>query len=136
MPTTYVRAEAESKEAILQAIRQGRVVLSFRPDGTFIDLSIGEAGIGDTVAVDDRKEYELSVKISGAADDRVQLWSDRGLEREWDVSGDGEQAFPVPADRLFYRVESHRYLPEQNLAIVSCLTNPVYLRRRRAEDPV
>ncbi|WP_438351183.1 CehA/McbA family metallohydrolase [Paenibacillus sp. FA6] len=133
IPTTYVRAEAESKEEILRAIRQGRVVLSFNTDETFIDLSIdlsiGKAGVGDTVIVDEEKEYELAVRITGAAGDKVQLWSDQGLEQEWIVANEGIYFFPVEADRLFYRVESNRHLADLDLTITSCLTNPIYIHR-------
>ncbi len=134
-PTTYVRAEAESKEEILRAIRQGRVVLSFNTDETFIDLSIGEAGVGDTAIVDEQKEYELTVKISGAAKDNVQLWSDRGLEREWTVDNEGAFSFLVSSDRMFYRVEASRHLAEIDMTITSCLTNPIYLQRVQVEWP-
>jgi len=128
-PTTYVRSEAESKDAILRGIRAGRVVLSFDVNETFIDLSIGGTGVGDTVNVDGQQRFELAVNVMGAAGDRVQLWSDRGVEQEWVVENEGEYSFPVPADRLFYRAEASRYLAEWNLTITSCLTNPIYLRK-------
>ncbi|MRN53904.1 CehA/McbA family metallohydrolase [Paenibacillus monticola] len=132
-PTSYVRSAAESKDAILRGIRAGHVVLSFNTNETFIDLSIGEAGVGDTVIVDQQQRFELAVKVIGAAGDRVQLWSDRGVEQEWVVETEGEYAFPVLADRLFYRAEASRYLAEWNMTITSCLTNPVYLRKLQEE---
>ncbi|MBB6671342.1 CehA/McbA family metallohydrolase [Cohnella nanjingensis] len=128
MPTTHVRAEAASKAAILDAVRAGRVVLSFAPDETFVDLAIGEAGIGDTRSDDGQTETALSVTVTGAAGDTVRVWSDRGLEREWTVEREGEFVFRVPTDRLFYRAEAYRYLPEWEREILSCLTNPIYMQ--------
>jgi len=127
VPTTYVKAVAESKEAILRAIRDGRVVLSFAPNETFIDLSLENWGVGETAHAGGRGELTLAVSVSGASGDRVELWSDRGLEREWDVDRQGEFTMLVPADRLFYRIEAKRFLPEWNRTITSCLTNPIYL---------
>ncbi|MEK4325062.1 CehA/McbA family metallohydrolase [Paenibacillus sp. FSL R7-0297] len=136
-PTTYVRSEAESKEAILRGIRAGRVVLSSGTNETFIELSIGEAGVGDTVIVDSQQqEYELVIQVSGAAGDLVQLWSDRGVEQEWNVESGGDYTFPVLTDRLFYRAEASRYRAEANMTVTTCLTNPVYLRKLREEKIV
>ncbi|QUL55321.1 PHP domain-containing protein [Paenibacillus tritici] len=128
-PTAYVRSEAESQEEILRGIRAGHVVLSSGTCGTFIGLSIGEAGVGDTVIVDSRQEYELVVQVAGAAGDLVQLWSDRGIEQEWSVESGGEYTLPVLTDRLFYRAEAIRHLTEMNITVTVCLTNPVYLRK-------
>lgn len=126
-PTTYVKADAESKEAILQAIRDGRVVLSFGVNETFIDLSLGSAGIGETVNVRGESDLQLTVNVRGAAGDRIELWSDRGIEQEWDVEEEGEFTMRVQADRLFYRAEAKRFLPQWNRTITSCLTNPIYI---------
>ncbi|MBB6731720.1 CehA/McbA family metallohydrolase [Cohnella zeiphila] len=126
-PTAYVKAGAESGDEIMQAIRGGRVVLSFAPNETFIDLSLEGIGVGETANVRDRDEWELTVSVSGAKGDRVQLWSDRGIEREWDVEEQGEFTMRVPAGRLFYRAEAKRFLPEWDRTITACLTNPIYL---------
>lgn len=129
-PTTYVRADAESKEAILQAIRDGKVVLSFDVNETFIDLTLGDAGVGESVNVRSQEELELTLHVRGAAGDRIQLWSDRGIEREWDAASQEEFAIRVSADRRFYRAEAHRFLPQWDRMITSCLTNPIYLEKQ------
>ncbi|MCC3376516.1 CehA/McbA family metallohydrolase [Cohnella sp. REN36] len=134
VPTTYVRADAASKAAILDAIRQGRVVLSFATDETFIELTAGEAGIGDTLKTGEEAETELGVTVRGAAGDVVRVWSDRGLEAEWTAEREDARILRLPADRLFYRAESYRYLPKWGRTILSCLTNPIYLRGAGMND--
>jgi hypothetical protein len=129
-PTTYVRSESETVSGILKGMRNGHVVLSFDPDETFIDLAIGQTGIGDEwIVIAGQEDLELKVEVSRAKGDRILLWSDKGVEQEWTVEGDGEYKFAVSADRLFYRAESYRFLQDWDLTIVTCLTNPIYLRQ-------
>lgn len=128
-PTTHVLADSETAGGILDGLRRGRVVLSCDPEGTFIDLAIGSAGIGDALTVPKEEPLELTVEVRRADGDRVVLWSDRGVEREWTVDGSGGVYwFQVSADRRFYRAESYRAWSDWNVELATCLTNPIYLR--------
>ena len=49
MPTTITLAKSNSPEDILQAIREGRSVVTNRPDASMIYLSVGDAQLGDAV---------------------------------------------------------------------------------------
>jgi hypothetical protein len=129
-PTAHVKSESESTSGILAGIRRGHVVLSFDPDETFIDLAIDNAGIGDVrIVADGQEELELKVEVSRAKGDRIALWSDKGVEQEWVVEGNGEYKFAVPTDRLFYRAESYRYLQDYDVSVATCITNPIYVRQ-------
>ncbi len=48
-PTTFVLAEENTPEAILRAMREGRSVITNSPKSTMIELTCGDAVIGDTV---------------------------------------------------------------------------------------
>ncbi|MDU2242928.1 MAG: CehA/McbA family metallohydrolase [Paenibacillus sp.] len=127
-PTAHVYVAQETVAAVLEAVRRGAVVLSMGPEDTFITLEADEAGVGEELKVAGRDDIELTMTILGAQGDRVGLWSDRGLEREWTMEeGERELVCRMPADRLFYRVEARRYLPEWDVEVMTCLTNPVYI---------
>ncbi|MBW4840764.1 MAG: CehA/McbA family metallohydrolase, partial [Paenibacillaceae bacterium] len=128
-PTAHVYVEEETVAAVLDAVRRGAVVLSMGPDDTFITLTADGAGVGDELeAAVGRDDVELLITIRSAQGDRVSLWSDHGLEQEWTVEqGKQELVCRMPADRLFYRVEARRYLPDWELDVMTCLTNPVYI---------
>lgn len=48
-PTTIVHATAKTEAAVLQALREGRAVVTNRPNTSMIYLTVGAAGVGDTV---------------------------------------------------------------------------------------
>ncbi|MGG6313792.1 CehA/McbA family metallohydrolase [Paenibacillus macerans] len=135
-PTAHVYVAEDTAAAVLDAVRRGAVVLSMLPDDTFITLTAGEAGIGEELEVAAGQDgVELAIAVRGAQGDRVDLWSDRGLEREWLVQSEQEIVCRMPADRLFYRLEARRYLPEWEREVMTCLTNPVYLSRKPPGGP-
>ncbi|MFC4811975.1 CehA/McbA family metallohydrolase [Paenibacillus sp. GCM10023250] len=88
-PTAAVRTDRTTAQGVLDGIRQGRVVLSFDPDETFLTLTSGDYGVGDLLprtAVDAAGgAIPLVIDVHGARGDRVALWSDRGLEASWDI---------------------------------------------------
>ncbi|MBW7460182.1 hypothetical protein K0U00_39580, partial [Paenibacillus sepulcri] len=131
-PVSSIWTESETVEGLLNGIRKGRVVLSADPDDSFITLSSGMQGIGDTIApVSPAAVVPLLIEASKLqGGDRISLWSDRGVEAEWTT--DDEEAvfaFDGSADRLFYRVESRRYIKEMERTVMTCLTNPIYIGR-------
>lgn len=135
-PTAHVYAYSESASAILAAIRRGAVVLSHDPNETFIDLRVGETCPGGEIDVAGRTAVKLEISVTRAQTDKLSLWSDRGLEREWragegrPVDGKGNEdeehgeykehveqfTLEMPADRLFYRLEARRELSAAELS--------------------
>ncbi|MBR3738571.1 MAG: CehA/McbA family metallohydrolase [Eubacterium sp.] len=51
MPTTITHSKSNSKEDILAALKEGRSVVTNRPDSSMIYLKAGEAEIGDSVSL-------------------------------------------------------------------------------------
>ena len=60
-PTTIVLAEEKTPEAILKAIREGRSVITNSPDSTMIELTCGDAVIGDTVEFKPGTEVDVTI---------------------------------------------------------------------------
>ncbi|REE92830.1 hypothetical protein A8990_103132 [Paenibacillus taihuensis] len=87
-PTASVWTESDSVSGLLEGIRLGRVVLSFDPDETCMNMTSGKYGIGDFIPSDELEAVSgvpLTIDIYGARGDRVALWSDRGIEAVWDI---------------------------------------------------
>lgn len=61
-PTTFVLAEENTPEAILRAMREGRCVVTNSPKSTMIELTCGDAVVGDTVKFE--KGMEVNVNIT------------------------------------------------------------------------
>lgn len=61
VPTTIVHAKSNTEKDILEALREGRSVITNSPESSMIYLSCGDAQIGDTVSLSDRQRLELRV---------------------------------------------------------------------------
>lgn len=61
-PVTYVLAESRSPEDILKAIKEGRTSVSDKIGDTFIDMTCGDARLGDTVPFTGSEKVKVSVK--------------------------------------------------------------------------
>ncbi len=53
MPTTITHAKSNSKEDILEAITQGRSVVTNKPNASMIYLKVDDAELGDTISLGD-----------------------------------------------------------------------------------
>jgi len=74
-PTTLVLADDLSEASILEGIRAGRTIVQLRgPDDPLVELTLGDAQIGDTVG--EIAAANLRVKITGGAGNFAQLWRD------------------------------------------------------------
>ncbi len=84
-PTTMVFATALSVEAIVEGVRKGRTVVKLQgPGDPMLDLTSGEAKIGDTVAA---REAVVTAKVTGGAGAKL-VWVIGGkAEAPIDVSG-------------------------------------------------
>lgn len=60
-PTTYVNAKSKSEEDILEALREGRCIVTNTPDATTVFLHCGNAEIGDTVKLSENNKLEVKV---------------------------------------------------------------------------
>ena len=61
VPTTIVNAEDKTPKSVLKAMVEGRSVVTNSPNGTMIYMNCGNAGLGDTVKLDDCQKLELKI---------------------------------------------------------------------------
>lgn len=86
-PTTLVLADALSETAIMEAIRAGRTIVQLRgPDDPFVEMTIGDAQIGDDVIGIESANVKASV--TGGTGYFVQLWRDGEQIGQVEVTSD------------------------------------------------
>lgn len=61
LPTTYVHAKSNTEKDILEAMKEGRSVVTNSPDSTMIYMTCGEANVGDTVKLAECQKLELNI---------------------------------------------------------------------------
>lgn len=127
-PCSWVYSASRTAEAILAAIDQGHLVLSYAPDGPRIELRCGDWMVGDVVpAQDQRPTLDLQV-TQLQPQDLVKLISEHGIEQELTV-GAGETLLTQrwnTAGQRFCRVEVWRFFPQVQQMLVAALSNPIY----------
>ena len=86
-PTTMVLADGLSEAAILDALRAHRTIVQLRgPDDPVVDVRIGDATIGDTVAA--VPAATLDVHVTGGAGMFAQVWRDGAKVDQQEVTSD------------------------------------------------
>jgi hypothetical protein len=86
-PTTLVLADNLSEAAIADAIRKGRTAVQLRGfDDPFVEMTIGDAELGDTV--ENAAEVAIKARVSGGSGMIVQVWRDGEKLTQKDVTSD------------------------------------------------
>jgi hypothetical protein len=128
IPTVWVHVPGAATEAtVLEAIRQGHVSLSDRPDGPFVELRAGtdfSALCGDVVPRPDDNRLRVRVHCRWAQGLELRILDQRGILHQQLLSEPEETEILdlAIADSLFVRAELRA--PNQDLR---GLTNPIYL---------
>ncbi len=60
-PTTYVYAKSKGAKDILEAIKEGKVVVTNSPKASLVTLKYGDATIGDTITIIEGEKLEIAV---------------------------------------------------------------------------
>lgn len=130
MPCTWVLATSRTVDGILDGIGLGHVVVTYAPDGPFVELTCGSCGVGDAVpATVGGPERVVRLRAERlVAGDRVKVISGPGVQSEFVVERDGELDMTVapPAGKGFLRVEIWRYFEIVDQTLMAALTNPIY----------
>ncbi|MFS0821514.1 CehA/McbA family metallohydrolase [Bacillus sp. 1P02SD] len=126
MPTNWVYSKALTSPEILKTIDKGHVVLSYAPEGPFINLTCGDSMVGDVCKESDRK---VELKVNNVQySDIVKVISNKGNEKEVIIEKEQDQLnldWEIN-NRSFYRVEVWRYFPEVKQRLMAALSNPIY----------
>lgn len=125
-PTTCVYALSPSPADILAALKAGNAYIVFAPDGPSLELTAGEAMMGDAVPF--AKVKELQIKASGLlAGDILQVVTGKGsailLKAESDGSFEGTFTMDAPG---FARTEILRVFIPGVPPLPGLISNPIY----------
>lgn len=128
MPTTWVRSDAKTVAGILAGLERGQAVLSYAPEGPFVELRCGDCGIGDTVPAGEAFREIVLTGRGLKAGDVVKLIDGSGTALEHTVEADGELTLSLAAapGRTFCRAEVWRHVDEAGRALPAALTNALY----------
>ncbi|HEY1687139.1 MAG TPA: CehA/McbA family metallohydrolase [Tepidisphaeraceae bacterium] len=84
-PATLVYAKNLSRDAIMEGLKAGHVVISDNPHGPMIEFSINGKNIlpGDTILLAKNASPHIQIHIShGAANNLEVIWSDGSMEKQ------------------------------------------------------
>ena len=125
-PTTCVYAMSPGQSDILSALRDGHAYLTFAPNGPWLELTAGEAILGDTVTWPEVKQ--LDIRAGGLiAGDVVRVVTGASSEviLQAPTAGDVHATYTMTAPG-FARVEILRaFLPALPM-LPALISNPVY----------
>jgi hypothetical protein len=125
-PCTYVYANGVSVPDILDALCAGHSGVTFTPEGPLPDISIADAGLGDTVSFSPGLTGMLNV-TRAMKGDTLKLLTRDGLALSCAVPFNGTYQCSFPVERHgFYRLELYRQLLD--FPMLCALSNPIYVR--------
>ena len=125
-PTTCVYAMSNSPSDILSALRQGHAFLTYSVNGPMLEMTAGEAILGDSVEFVNQKQftYQASGLVTG---DVVQVVTPRGtipvLKAETDGTIKGVYTMEAPGFAFIEVLRS--FLPGLPL-LPAAISNPIY----------
>ncbi len=61
MPTTIVYAKSNTEDDVLQALKEGRSVVTNTPDSSMIYMTCGDFNVGDTVKLEENNKLQLRI---------------------------------------------------------------------------
>ena len=124
-PTTFVYAENLSRDAIIDGLRHGHVVLSENPHGAMIELSItGQTALpGDTIVIARNKPLPVHIRVLRGAGAKLEIiCNDSSAEvpiNSPDTSID--RTIPVDSDHFYVRAQ---LISDGKMR---ALTNPIFV---------
>ncbi len=125
-PTTAVFALSASPADILAGLKQGHAYVAFAPNAPTLELTAGEALLGDIVRFDSTREIEI--KVTGlSAGDVLRVVTAQGgtnlLEAKTDGNFGGRYTMSSPG---FARLEILRSFVPGLPLLPALLSNPIY----------
>jgi hypothetical protein len=129
-PCTWLWIDGQvTEDKILEAIRAGHALISESPNGPLVDLRVGQAIAGDTVAVAEGR-VQVGLKVAGCRDRTLRLLynEDEVWRKRYDVETADELVEIVAEHEGPLRAElwGSRGRPERG-EVIWALTNPIYL---------
>jgi hypothetical protein len=125
-PTTCIYARSASPADILDGLKQGHAYLTFAPNGPGLELTAGEALMGDSVPFESVREIELEV-VGLQAGDVLQVVTNNGSTPFFEARENGKfhGAYPLDAPG-FARIEVLRGFAPGLPLLPALISNPIY----------
>jgi hypothetical protein len=125
-PTMCVYAESAGAGDILAAVRAGHGFLTFAPDGPVLELTAGEAIMGDSVRWPEVREVQLRVE-GLLAGDAVRVVTGRGSDVLFTAPSRGDVSLAYVMDAPgFVRAEVLRAFVPGTPPVPAAVSNPVF----------
>ncbi len=145
-PTLRIFAFSNSQESILDAMRKGRCVLTHSASSTMLEMTSGDAVIGDETPFDQNSQVKIKVTAMKKKH-KLKVIDADGVFFEFTAKADGDYDFTLPVRskgyvrcqidyekgalaRVFHRVALKFMLPRESKEsippFVYALTNPIY----------
>jgi len=125
-PTTHVYSLSPGASDLLDALRKGRAYITFAPDGPTLEMTSGEATMGDSVPWKDVRE--MQIKLAGLLEgDVVRVVTGAGSDvlLQAPAPGDFQATYDMPSPG-FARVEVLRTFIPGVPPLPALLSNPIY----------
>ena len=125
-PTTGVYAMSAGPSDILEAVKAGHAYLTFAPNGPALEMTAGEAMLGDTVAWAEVQEVQVSVEGLKAGDVvRMVTGSSSDVLFQAPGAGNFQGSYPMAAPG-FARLEVLRAFLPGVPVLPALISNPIY----------
>lgn len=125
-PTTCVYSQSAGSSDILSALRQGHAYIVYAPDGPILELTAGDAILGDSVPFSQSREMQITVGNLRAGD-ILQIVTAQGgtplLKAETNGNFQGHFTLDAPG---FARVEVLREFIPGVPMLPALISNPIY----------
>jgi hypothetical protein len=125
-PTTCVYAMSASPAAILEGLRQGHAYITFAPNGPSLEMTAGDASMGDSVPFSRVKEIQISA--SGLqAEDVIQVVTASGSTSilQAKTAGNMQGVFAMESAGFAYSMILRNFIPGVPL-LPALISNPIY----------
>lgn len=125
-PCLGVCALSDQPADLLRAIRAGHSFIRFAPQGPSLEMSVGEAIMGDTVDWDASQKIEMGIQGLQVGD-VVRLIHNQESVDLFQAPGEGDCRLTYPVSRPgFVRVEIHRTFLPGIPPLPALISNPIY----------
>jgi hypothetical protein len=127
MPTTWVYAEENGREAIVAALKRGNAFISIYPRGPGFSMQGRVPGETVRAAAGERLSFPFELTTPKGSQIRVITSAGEAMRATADRDGFACDFTLAPAANDFVRVEAWEYQEEYDRLMLTCLTNPVYV---------
>lgn len=133
-PTTRVYVKSASAEDILEALKQGRSVVTHGPKTTMLELSVGEAGIGDSVKFENGQKARVKAAEMKKGH-KLYVVDKGGRYFEFTAPKCGNYEFEVPVRQPGY-VRAEIMYEKRGLSRIAHRIALFFMLKQESKEPI